>query len=787
VDTPLKLVPLWQVGLNQHSSAKEKIALFRSLFRGREDIYPQRFESRKTGRAGYSPACGNEWVRGICEKPRIKCSECAHQHFLHITDDAVRWHLSGRDDQNRPFVMGVYPMLLDETCFFLAADFDKAAWRDDAAAYLETCRRMDMPAALERSRSGNGGHVWLFFSEAMPASLARKLGAHILTETMERRPDIGLDSYDRFFPNQNTLPQGGFGNLIALPLQKRARESGNSVFLDERFAPFPDQWEFLSSSRKICRQKVEEVVRLAEAKGRIIGVRFALENDGEESAPWMILLSGQRKELPIPGPLPESMELSLGNQIYVPKNSLPPALRNRLIRLAAFQNPEFYRAQAMRLPTYDKPRIIACAEDYPKHIGLPRGCMDDLVQTLSDLRIKAHGDRYVLLSKYGDHLPLYRFSWQVSYSVLAQLADGIYDSVRDVYYFSDANQIRVFSVTQGTWLPSIFIPSPQGAAGPQRLMGMAMSPDGTHLAVADAGSDTVYVIDLSNPSSINSFPYASQFPPLTEIPTALALTDSGVVYVATSDLNGDGGCGFLLQLNPSTGILSNVGPSSSGNCLPTQGGTIGDSIASSSDGTRIFFNDDGILGYIDTTSGEVTAPNDSYSSSAPNSYELEISAAQARLFADGFFLDTNLDGIGLQVLNVAESLDANYVYGGVFSADGSLFFQPGTNAIDVFDGVTGAFRARIALSLPLSPNFRALVSDGKDDQIIVITGNGNGIAVINLSSIPEPPPVTWLSAITAPVRLRYQFSEASTRLPGGPLQSIRRLSSPLLRSRWRLP
>ena len=387
--TPAEFRTSQEPGLNQHSSVEDKIALFRSLFRGREDIYPQRFESRKTGRAGYSPACGNEWVRGICEKPRIKCSECPHQRFLPVTDDVIRWHLSGRDDQGRGFVMGVYPMLMDETCFFLATDFDKATWRDDAAAFLETCRQMNLPAALERSRSGNGGHVWIFFNEAISASLARKLGAHILTETMERRPDIGLDSYDRFFPNQDTLPQGGFGNLIALPLQKRPRESGDSVFLDERFNPFSDQWEFLSSIRKIGRREVEEIVRLAEPKGRIIGVRLALDGEGDEAAPWMIPPSRHRKETVIPGPLPETLELTLGNQIYLPKEALPPALRNRLIRLAAFQNPEFYKSQAMRLPTYDKPRIIACAEDFPEHIGLPRGCLGELLQTLSDLKIQA--------------------------------------------------------------------------------------------------------------------------------------------------------------------------------------------------------------------------------------------------------------------------------------------------------------------------------------------------------------------------------------------------------------
>ena len=373
--------------MNQRSPAKTKIALFRSLFRGREDVYPRRFQSRKTGRAGYSPACGNEWVPGICEKPRIKCSECPHQRFLPVTDEAIQWHLKG-DDHGRDFVMGVYPMLPDETCFFLAADFDKTNWQEDVAAFWETCRQMNLPVALERSRSGKGGHIWFFFNEAVPANLARKMGAHILTETMERRPDVGLDSYDRFFPNQDTLPQGGFGNLIALPLQKRPRESGNSVFLDERFRVFPDQWELLSSMRRISRGEVEERVRLAEAKGQVIGVRLAPQDAEDETTPWMAPPSRRRKEAPIAGPLPKTLDLTLGNQIYIAKEALSPALRNRLIRLAAFQNPEFYKAQAMRLSTFDKPRIIACAEDHPQHVGLPRGCLDDLLQNLSALNIK---------------------------------------------------------------------------------------------------------------------------------------------------------------------------------------------------------------------------------------------------------------------------------------------------------------------------------------------------------------------------------------------------------------
>jgi len=284
--------------------------------------------------------------------------------------------------------MGVYPMLRDETCFFLAADFDKATWQQDAGAFLETCRQMSVPAALERSRSGNGGHVWFFFNEAVPAALARKLGTHILTKTMECRPEVGLDPYDRLFPSQDTLPVGGFGNLIALPLQKRFRELGNSVFLDERFVPHSDQWKFLSLIRRIRRQEVEEIVHRADIKGQIIGVRLAPESEEDEDTPWK-KPSRSRTKVSIIGPLPESLELILGNQIYVPKDVLPPALRNRLIRLAAFQNPEFYRLQGLRLPTYDRPRIIACAEDHAKHIGLPRGCLDEVRQTLSDLNIKA--------------------------------------------------------------------------------------------------------------------------------------------------------------------------------------------------------------------------------------------------------------------------------------------------------------------------------------------------------------------------------------------------------------
>ncbi len=371
------------------SPSAEKIALFRSLFRGREEVYPRRFENTKTGRSGYAPACGNEWVRGICEKPRIKCGDCPSQRWLPLSDEVLRWHLSGEDDRGRPFVGGVYPMLLDERCWFLAVDFDEGDWAVDAAAYLETCRKFRVPAALERSRSGAGGHVWIFFEEAVPAMLSRKLGAFLLTETMESRPEAGLKSYDRFFPNQDTLPKGGFGNLIALPLQKAARDQGNSVFVDGELNPHPDQWAFLSSLARVTTTILEQLVKNAESRDSIVGVRrVAPDEDLEDAAePWRWSPSRKGRML-LAGEMPESIEIVLSDQIYVPKAPLPPALRNALTRLAAFQNPEFYRAQAMRLSTHDKPRIIACAEDRPHHLGLPRGCLEEVIDLLHGVNVR---------------------------------------------------------------------------------------------------------------------------------------------------------------------------------------------------------------------------------------------------------------------------------------------------------------------------------------------------------------------------------------------------------------
>ena len=365
------------------SSSREKINVFRRLFAGRPDVFPVRWDNRKTGRSGYSPACNNEWVKGICEKPQVKCGECRHQKFIPPDEGVMEKHLRGGDGRSGDFVAGVYPLLPGDTCWFLAADFDKAAWAEDANALLETCRAKGVPAGLERSRSGNGGHVWIFFSEPVSARLARQLGSVLITETMERRPEIGFTSYDRLFPNQNTIPLGGFGNLIALPLQNNARKAGNSVFVDANLRPYDDQWAYLSSLPRLSAEAVSSFVETAELSGRVLGVRMPVD-DEQADEPWKMPPSRHSKPHRLDVSIPQTIKVTIADQIYIDRSELPSAIIAQLVRLAAFQNPEYYRAQAMRLPTFGKPRIVSCAELHLRHIALPRGCFDEAIELLSD-------------------------------------------------------------------------------------------------------------------------------------------------------------------------------------------------------------------------------------------------------------------------------------------------------------------------------------------------------------------------------------------------------------------
>ncbi|MCG5531267.1 DEAD/DEAH box helicase [Halorhodospira halochloris] len=359
-----------------HFSTEEKIELFSRLFRGRRDVYPQRWESTR-GRSGYSPACANEWKPGICHKPRIKCSDCGHRQLLPVTYQVIYDHLSGRQ------TIGVYPLLTNDRCFFLAVDLDEADWREDAKAFMHTCRDLDIPAALEISRSGNGAHIWIFFTEPVPACDARKLGTALISHTCDRTRQLSLASYDRLFPSQDTLPKGGFGNLIALPLQKHPRNLGRSVFVDQNLQPYPDQWSFLACLQPISHQDLENALVRASGGRHPLDVAFISEQ--EESKPWKRPPSANSS---ISGPLPDSLTLVLANQIFIAKAELPQPLANRLIRLAAFQNPEFYKAQSMRLPVWNKPRIISCAENLSQHVAIPRGCLEAVLDLLHDNQIR---------------------------------------------------------------------------------------------------------------------------------------------------------------------------------------------------------------------------------------------------------------------------------------------------------------------------------------------------------------------------------------------------------------
>jgi len=369
-------------------TSAEKVKLFRSLFRGREEVFPTRFVSKKTGKVGYAPACRNKFVKGVCDLPKVKCGECANQAFIPFDAAAVVGHLSGRH------VMGVYPLLDDETCWFLAVDFDKSTWTEDVSALVETCRRVGLPAAVERSRSGNGAHVWFFFSSPVQASIARKMGCYLITETMSRRHQLSMDSYDRLFPSQDTRPRGGFGNLIALPLQHEPRQQGNSVFLDHRLQPRPDdqQWAYLASVTRIDPGTADQIAREATRQGSVVGVRLAEAADEEDTAPWARLPSGRRKLVVITEPLPPKVRAVLAQKLFVEKAGLPSPLINQIKRLAAFQNPEFFKKQSMRLSTATTPRVLTCAEDLPLHVGLPRGCRMELEALLREYGVAIEVD-----------------------------------------------------------------------------------------------------------------------------------------------------------------------------------------------------------------------------------------------------------------------------------------------------------------------------------------------------------------------------------------------------------
>lgn len=394
---------------------QEKIGLFASLFAWRKDLYAVRWESNTTGKHGYSPARKHNYGAhtGSCPGP----PECLDQP---LTYEVLKQHLQGK------VTVGVYPMLDDDSCAFLAIDLDQKcrnpiaksssemrpwsgkapqpnrelnkyseidarkddswSWLDDARALLSVARKLGVPAYLERSRSGSGGHLWIFFDVPVSAAMARRLGEGLITRANRDTGQLNLRSYDRMFPNQDTLPKKGYGNLIALPLQKGPLAIGNSAFLDENMIPHEDQWAFLQAVTKVRRNTLEALVLEFTRRNALIAVERPSENEeGDKVDPWTLPPSGMKEvDTKLPQPFPPNFIVTLSNFVYVPKDKLTRRQLNRIERIAAFQNPLFYKNQRLRLSNYNTPRIICCAEEFDKYLALPRGCLDTLTELFSN-------------------------------------------------------------------------------------------------------------------------------------------------------------------------------------------------------------------------------------------------------------------------------------------------------------------------------------------------------------------------------------------------------------------
>ncbi len=388
------------LAIERHLSLEEKVDVFRNLFKGREDVFARRWYSRTSGKSGYQPVCRNEWDRQLCDKKKYKCTECSNRSFKPLEYEDIYRHLEGKNPDGQD-VIGAYAILADNTCNFLCADFDdkscKHGYRKDVLAYVGVCKDWNVPCTIERSRSGNGAHVWIFFEQPLPASKARRLGNTILTEATERYGRMDFKSYDRFFPNQDRLPDGGFGNLVALPLQGKARKEGNSVFVDENFVAYENQWNYLLEIKRISEVTVDAIL----AKHATASELGELSTTSE-SKPW---------EAPAPQKIthndfPAVPVIIRSNMLYISLHGFSAKAVNYLKRIASFKNPEFYARQRMRLSTYNIPRIISCADMEEDYIALPRGCEDAVITLLESNKVAYrmedktnHGENIVVAFK----------------------------------------------------------------------------------------------------------------------------------------------------------------------------------------------------------------------------------------------------------------------------------------------------------------------------------------------------------------------------------------------------
>ena len=403
--------------VSRASSPQEKINLFKSLFVGRQDVFALRWQNSKSWKSGYSPVCANKWLSGKCDMKKYSCSTCPFKLPVRLDDKYFYNHLAGKDELARD-VIGLYPLLPENLCRFLAIDFDahapkaqtsitstyandqrsynhkenEALWKSDILAVHKTSAELNIPSYMEISRSGNGGHLWFFFEENISARLARKFGSAILKLAMQKRHSIPFESFDRMFPNQDEIPKGGYGNLIALPLQGKAVKEGHSVFVDEDFKPFDDQWRFLSSIKKIDEKSIREAIREIENLVPVFVERDESECHAKlkstfivNEIPKQVQNDGLlKKDMLTKNDFPSQVKITLSNYIEVEKAGISERALGILRRTAVFLNPEYFKNLRIHLPLYNIPRFIDCSKENEKSLLLPRGNLQAVVDTIEE-------------------------------------------------------------------------------------------------------------------------------------------------------------------------------------------------------------------------------------------------------------------------------------------------------------------------------------------------------------------------------------------------------------------
>lgn len=363
---------------------EQKLEIFMDYFKGRDDVYPYlSINNNNPNVKYYILACVNEWKKGVCNKTMGKlCKACQYRENKPISKDTIKNHIYDNK------TIGIYPMLEDETCYFIAFDFDDKKnenhVKEDVLAFAKICDDYNIPIAIERSRSGKGIHCWLFFKDKIKAITARKLGSLLLSKTMEIRDSLKIDSFDRMFPNQDFLPKGGYGNLIALPFQNEPIKYENSIFIDRNFMKIENQWDYLSSLRKLNEEEVFLTIHdLSNATIDIGHEDFDMKKD----------VKNKKKN---DFKFPKEIKVILDDMVYIDKADLSASVKNCFRRLATFANPEFYKKQRMRMSVYNIPMVIDCSKEDDKYLKLPRGTFEYLVSLCetNDVRIETVDKRF---------------------------------------------------------------------------------------------------------------------------------------------------------------------------------------------------------------------------------------------------------------------------------------------------------------------------------------------------------------------------------------------------------